>query len=275
MAMFPALSELFSSRAPAAPLSTAQAAAAANATASGSSLTVTQESNPTVPSNTTIKSDGSNPAFPATKEGDASPLSGYQELWKAAPVISDATTLVPTITADPAAMLKAAQTIDFTKAMDPALLSSASKGDATALASIINQAAQAGYAQAAIASVNITKAALGEQARTFETKYAPNMLRENESRQQIQESVLISNDPAAAPIVEALRRQLTATYPTASAAQIATHTANYLQEFAQKAVELAGGKVQTKSDLASQPGALVRGDTDWSNFFGVDPTTLT
>lgn len=275
MALFPSLSELFSRPAPAAPLSAAQNVTAQNAAASNVTLTPGNGSgagdNPTVPNDTTLKSTGSPAAFPETKGGEASPLDGFKKLWEATPILSDATTLVPTITADPAAMMKAAQGMDFTKAMNPELLAAASKGDVAALAGVINQAAQAGYAQAAIATVNITKAALTQQAETFQTKYAPQMLRDNASREAITATIPLSADPAAAPIVEALRRQLSSTYPTATAAEIATHTDNYLAAFSQKAVELAGGRVQTKADLASQLGNVhTRGDTDWSNFFGVD-----
>lgn len=271
MALFPSISELFTTRAPAAPMTAPQLATAANAQATTSNMNV--DSNNTVPNGNTLKSDGSTVAFPATKVGDAAPLDGYKDLWTIKDPGINATTLVPTINADPAAMLKAAQTIDFTKSIDPIMLDKASKGDATALAGILNSAAQSGYAAAAGATVNIVKAALSEQANNFENKYAPNMLRNASINNEVSK-ISLAADPASAPIVSALTTQLSAKFPTASPSEISAHVSAYLDDFAQRVVGDSGGKIQTKADLSTMQGPLSRKDEDWGQFFGVDPNQL-
>lgn len=274
MAIFPSISELFGTRAPPAPMSPAQLATAATATAAQApGAPGSENSNPTVPNANTPSSDGNGPAaFPATKQGDASPLSNFKDIWAADPNAVGAPTLVPTMTADPAAMLAAAGKIDFTTHLDPAMLDKASKGDTASLAQLINKAAQVGYAHAATASVNITKAALTAQAESFETKYAPKMFRDASITDAVSQQVALASDPAAAPIVEAVKRQLGAKFPTASPAEIADMTNTYMTEFASKAVELAGGKVQTREQLtATTGGPLSRGEEDWGKFFDVPP----
>lgn len=270
MALLPNLMELFRTPAPAAPLTAAQRAAAGNNN-DGSNPAGNlpgPDNNNTVPSGNTPASDGSIKAIPAAGEGEASPLSQYQKMWEAPSGAPNPADLVPAINADPAKMLEAARTIDFTKQMDPALLEAASKGDAGALAKIINSSAQNGYAAAAGATVNIVKAALGEQAKQFENKYAPAMLRRSDIQGAVTESVSLANDPAAAPIISALTAQLSNSFPQATATEISAHVSNYMKEFSQKVVEANGGKIQSREDLALRPGgSLSRTEPDWESYF--------
>ena len=178
MAIFPSIRELFGTPAPQAPMSVAQAASERAASQAGASTSSgvgangsegTATGNATVPSSTTVTSDGTGPvAIPAAGKGDASPLSEYKEIWKT-PVNphTSPSTLVSSMTADPAKMLEAARTIDFTKGMDPTLLDNAAKGDSSALAQIINSTAQNSYAQGAQATVAIAKKMMEEQATAF------------------------------------------------------------------------------------------------------------
>lgn len=269
MAMFPRLSELFGTPAPAAPLSPAQQAVATTAAQQGSAL-----QNPTVPSAATPQSDGSVVAIPLAGKGDASPNAEYSKIWETKlPLEGAAASLVPTMTADPQRMLEAAKTYDFTKTMDPAMLDAASKGDATALAQLINSAGQAGFAASAQASVTLIKNALTEQGKNFETKYAPQMLRNANISSAVERTIPLSADPSAAPIVAALTKQLGATFPTASAEEVAQHVEKYMENFAKSVVEGSGGKVQSKADLAPRPGSpLQREEQDWSIFFGTEGT---
>ncbi len=277
MAIVPRIQELFGVRPPAAPLSPAQLSTAiVQQQQTGGTMVpgTSQNGNPTVPNATTPQSDGSTAAIPAASTGDASPLASYKELWNTN-INTGVTNLVPEIQADPASMMAAAQKMDFTKIVDPAMVTKATQGDATALVGIINQVAQASFAQAAMASANITRAALTKQAETFETKYAPNMLRNSAINTEVQAKIPLSADPAAAPIVTALTRQLSGMYPTATAGEIATHVENYLTDFARGQVEASGGRIQTKSDLTIMQGPLSRGkDEDWLKFFDVDASQI-
>lgn len=275
MAMFPRLSELFGTPAPAAPLSPQQQATATTL-AQQQGGTPSPQQNPTVPSSTTPQSDGSVGAIPPAGKGDASPLSEYSKIWETKlPIEGTAASLIPTMEADPAKMLAAAKTYDFTKGMDPAMLELAGKGDATALAQLINSAAQAGFAASAQATVSIVKNALGEQAKTFESKYAPNMMRNASINDAVEKSIPLSADPSAAPLVAALTKQLGATFPSATAEQVTAHVEKYLENFAKSVVEGSGGKVQSKADLAPRAGSpLQREEQDWSVFFGTTEGTM-
>lgn len=268
MALFGPIMELFSSKAPPAPLSTAQQAAASN-----QQLGTDPVSNTTVPSSATVKSDGTTPvAIPAAGVGDKSPLENYAKIWEA-PQNTGATqgTLASTMTVDPEKMMAAARTMDFTKGMDTELLTKAAGpgGDPTALAQLINQASQNAYAQGATASVKIAKQISEDQAKAFTSTYAPAMLRNNEIATTVNKAIPLSQDPAAAPIVNALRVQLSNNFPTASAEDIAGHVEMYLEDFARRAIEGKGGKVQTATQLAALPrNDFTRQDeTDWSKFF--------
>lgn len=273
MALFPSIKELFGSPAPAAPLSTAQQAVATTAAQQQGG---TAASNPTVPSTSTPQSDGAVGAIPAAGKGDASPLSEYSKMWEAkAPEGSTVASLTPSITANPEEMMKAAKSYDFTKGMDPTMLDAAIKGDATALAGLINNATQAGFAAAATASVSITKNALIEQGKNFETKYAPHMLRSADIASEVSRNIPLSADPAAAPIVAALTKQLSAQFPSAGAEEVSQHVEKYLEHFSRSIVESKGGRVQTAKDLLPPAGsALSREEPDWGKFFGVDATTM-
>jgi hypothetical protein len=273
MALIPAsIAELFRSPAAPAPLSTAQQQAVNNGgdlgTGAGNNP-ASPTNNPTVPSDATPASDGSVAAIPKAGEGNQSPLDNYKDLWQVRPKLSNVETITPDIVADPGAMMKVAQQFDFTKGMDPELFVKATSGDKEAFASVINSAVQAGFAQAAIASANITKAALAAQAQSFETKYAPEMFRNADITSQVNNTVPLSQDPGAAPIIAALRTQLSAKFPTATPQEIAVHTNNYLAQFAQKAIESAGGKVILKSDMQTQANPLAKPDTDWEKFFSM------
>lgn len=271
MALAASIMELFSSRPATAPLSPQQVAAGANGGpavpgADGGTISTTVDGNTLVPNKNTPASDGGVLAIPAAAVGEASPLANYKDIWQAPQSKISSADLVPSIVADPAQMAAAAAKMDFSKAMNPELVTKALGGDQGAFLAVINSAVQAGFAQAATASVNITTAALKAQSEAFETKYAPNMLRNASISDAVSSSVALASDPAAAPIVDAVRRQLSNVYPNATATEIAEHTNKYMQEFAAKAVELAGGKIQSKADLATTTngGPLARQETDWS-----------
>lgn len=263
MALIPGLSSLFSS---------APSPARAEPTLSN---TAPAQTNTTVPSQATMKSDGSVLAIPAAGVGEQSPIGEYDKLWDTKVTPVDASTMVPAFTADPSSMLKSAQTFDFTRGIDATMLANASKGDAGALATVLNQAAQFGFAQSTATTVNIVKSALERQAQQFETKYAPAMLRNNAIDGAVKTNVELANNPATAPIVDMVTKQLAATYPNATPAEIAEHANKYMSDFAAAATKASGGKITTKAELEAQTaGQLTRPDEDWERFFDVNASML-
>jgi hypothetical protein len=234
----------------------------------------TAAGNPTIPNSTTPTSDGSTPAFPATAKGEASPLANYENLWtidttKATPT----PTLTPAMTVDPTKIMEVARTMDFTKGLDAEVLSKASKGDVEALASLINGASQNAYAQGAMATTQIVRNAFSLQEKNFNESVMPSILRRHSISNAVAENPL-SNNPAAAPLLQTLESQLAAKYPTASPAEIKTHAEQYLTGLATEIVRGQGGTILPKDNAGNDNpyGLGSRKDEDWEKFFGVPAT---
>lgn len=224
--------------------------------------------NTTVPSSATAKSDGSLGAIPAAGEGDKSPLDKFSELWQIDPNVpkqKTAAELVPKFKVDPKALSEAAATIDFTKALDPALLTKAAGGDATALAAVVNAAAQAGYAQATGTTAGLINEALSSQAKTFNEEVMPAVLRKHNITNALKADNPTFSDPAAAPLISMVEQQLTIKYPKASPAEISAHAKDFLAGFAESVVTANGSTIVKPA--VEKPGTK-RGITDWTSYFG-------
>lgn len=228
--------------------------------------------NLTVPTDATLRNtDGTGPkAIPKAGEGDASPLDGYSKLWETADTDLKPTPLVPQMTADPAKLLEAAKGVDFTKAMRPEVLEAASKGDSAALGTLINEAAQAGYAQSAMATTKIVEAALTKQAKTFQETVMPEILRRHSISQTNRADNPIFDNPAVKPMLEGLENQLAIKNPTATAADISAHAKIILTGMAEDIVKQSGRTIaETPSQEVVRAGA--RKEPDWEVLFGVAP----
>lgn len=222
------------------------------------------QGNSAVPNNNTAQSDGTGvAAIPAAGKGEASPLENYKDLFK----IDDSKKgvlpgLAPTFTIDNAKIAASAKSIDFTKAIDPTALANASKGDATALATVINAAAQAGFAQATTTAATIMQQAMQQQEKTFRETVMPDILRRNEISTTLRSGNPLADNPAAAPIIKMVEAQLTQQYPNASAAEITKHAQDYFTEFASTVVKQNGGSVISATDL-KQSMAQQSQEVDW------------
>ena len=229
----------------------------------------TSKTNPTVPGDGTVKPDGTGPgAFPKPGEGKESPLEGYKALWETDPNAKPVLTS-PTINADPAALMKAAQGIDFTKVIPPELLEAAAKGDAVALGKVVNLSAQAGYAQSAHATAAIVRGALAEQTRINRDVLLPDALRAaNLSSSLVLDNPIFSN-PAVKPLVDLITTQVRTKYPTASEFDQKKHVIELFNQFSQESLKSQGFTVLPKgSELTSPAGAGANKEEDWGPFFG-------
>lgn len=220
--------------------------------------------NPTTPGSTEARSDGSVAAIPPAGTGDKSPLENYKNLWDAPANPVAEPSLVPAMNVDPAAIRNVASTVNFVGTIDPALLARAGKGDNEALASVINQAVQAGYASSAGATAKIVEDALRKQETIFNEKVMPSVLRKHEISQRIATDNPMFSNPAAAPLIEGLKTQLQAKYPTATPEQISQHAQQYLTGFmgeyaASSGQQLSAIPKQSPSDKSD----------DWTKYFGV------
>lgn len=231
--------------------------------------------NVSIPSDKTKVSDGTGPAaIPAAGKGEASPLEGYAKLWEHAETDGKPASLVPALTADPAKLMAAAKTIDFSKAITPATLEAAAKGDAVALGQAISEAAQAGYAQAASATTKILEAALTKQAETFKNEVMPEILRKHAVNSSLSADNPLFDNPAIAPMLAMAKDQLAIKYPNASAAEITKHAQAMMGGFAEALITSSGRTIVAKdastTDAAgNKVGRGVDKNFDWATYFGV------
>jgi hypothetical protein len=224
--------------------------------------------NPTVPGEGTPRSDGTNPAIPKAGEGDKSPLDGFKDLWQKSDKDGVKPNLVPTLTVDPKKLSDASKQVDFTKHVSPDALDKAAKGDAASLGQVINEAAQAAFAQAAGASTKILEAALQAQARSFEEKVMPDILRRNAISNSLRADNPLFDNPAVAPMLTMVEQQFAVKFPTATPAEISEKAKEYLSGFASALVG-ADGKtiVDPKAVTPGNKPQLAREEQDWSKFF--------
>lgn len=224
--------------------------------------------NPTVPGDGTAKPDGTGPvAIPKVGDGAASPLDGFKNLWDTDKDAKPPTSWEPRLAIDPAKILAAAKTVDFSKSIAPELLAKAAGGDATALSQVINEAAQSGFAQAMGSTANLVKAALTDQAAVFRDQILPEVLRKHAINTQLQDDSLFTN-PAVAPMLKMVEDQLVAKNPTMSPAQIKEQAKKFTTEFAEH-VAASSGKRITDVPSDKTTGRSTGREVDWDKFMAV------
>src|SRR6266850_4840899 len=228
--------------------------------------------NATIPGNDTkTAGKGTAPAalanVPDPKE-DKSPLANYGELWKTDDKIPLDLAKAVTFDLDPAKLAEAAKSIDFTKAIDPALAEKALKGDSTALATILQSVSQSSYVQSAALSAKLIEAALAKQADSIKL-ILPTLVKRATVNENLRsgDNAEFLNHPAVAPLVSLLEHQLTEKYPKASAAEVATHARKYMTGLGDILSGKAGKAAKEPADGAGTKGL---GSDNWSDFAGYD-----
>ncbi len=204
-------------------------------------------------------------AFKAGKaEGGESPLANYAELWK----IDDKNkpqdaveALTPNFVIDPAKVAEAAKQTDYSKLVPPELVTKALGGDSVAFGQVMNALTQAVTANAGMNTATIVQAALAHQAKKF-MEILPAEMRKSQVSMQVAQDHPIFSNPAAAPLVESLRAQLTAKHPMATSQQISEHMTAYLGDF----VKAMGGQMPDATAVA-QAKTVADAQPDWEKFF--------
>lgn len=228
-----------------------------------------------VPSTATPGSDGKGPAaFPATPspdDKDKSPLSGYTELWKNDPnakPVDNLAAVAPKFNTDPAKLAEAVKGMDFAKVIPADVMAGMQKGDPAALAAGLNAVTQAAFMQSANATTKIVEAAVTQTAQKMMEDVLPRMVRESAISNHLHtENPLLSN-PATAPLVEMLQKQVQSKYPNATAADINTQVSGYLADFAKLVTESGIGMPAASDTSKPQVGRKMGLATDsWEDFF--------
>lgn len=205
---------------------------------------------------------GTPPVAPVITDVPLSPLDSFKDLWNNPTTPSGSPPAPPTpgsyfANANPAKVLESARKINFAQGVNPEMLSVIAGGGeaaAKALVQLINDVGQRSYAQATLATTQITDSAFKTYNDGSESRI-PSLIKQHSVAETIKNSNPALQHPAAAPILEALQAQLTVKYPTATVDEIRAHAADYLKAFSAAASPAA--------PVAANPA-----DKDWSSYFG-------
>lgn len=210
--------------APAAPPGGAAPANPGTATPAGtSSIPQNQPNNP-----------GADPANQNLNAPDpnASPLDSFKDLWKTDDKGNAADPLAsPLFNVDPAKLADATKRMDFAKVVPPDLIAKALGGDAAAFAQALNLVAQQTYGVNTHMVTGLIDQAIQKNNARFSDSL-PGRFKNFQVGESLAANPVLTH-PATAPIVEALKQQLTRQNPQASAAEIAKFANDYLANFAQ------------------------------------------
>lgn len=248
-----------------------------SSTASQAAAPGAQTSNPTVPGTPapgSVQQGQSVAAIPNPGTGEASPLDNYKDLFDNKGTVTAAPTLTPSINIDPSKIMESAKGLDFSKSLDPTMMSNALKGDSVAMGNLLNQVAQNTFAQSAAATLTIVQKAMTEQESNFNKTVMPDILRREAIRSEVRSENPLYQNPAVIPLLETLERGLLAKFPTASPQEIKTHARTYFSELAESVVKADGGTVMRKESGNVSPTSQKATETDWMNWSGEATPTI-
>lgn len=154
---------------------------------------------------------------------DKSPLAGFTELWKDAPVDPNAPKDAPLFSIKPEEIQAAAAKSDFIKNAltkeDAEKIAQGGEGAVAVMMQTINKVAQQGYAQSAVTTAQIVEAALKKQKEQF-AEMMPELVRKYSAGENLMESNPAFKHPAVAPIFASIKDQIIAKHPDASARDV-------------------------------------------------------
>lgn len=155
-------------------------------------------------------------------EGDDSPEARLAEAWKMAPVDPKQQTANgprPYFgNVDPAKVAAAAKSMNFLNGVDPALLEKAKGGDGDAFMAVLNASNQNAFQTAMLAIPGIIEPVL-QQAEARQTERAPALFQQLQLRSARASDPVLQN-PAVAPVVEALKTTIASQNPQATPDQV-------------------------------------------------------
>lgn len=194
-----------------------------------------------------------------TQQAEVSPLAEFEKLWETDPNAPtqkfDPTTL---FNLDQAKMDAALQQVDFTSGIKPEELQavvSGGEGAVQALAGLLNKVGRQALAANTKVGANMIQAALGKVDGGLDSR-----IQNQVKLSQVQSSLMQDNpalsSPAVAPLVELMKQQFTAKYPTASPQEIAQLAIRYVSE--------VGNAFAGKP--ASQESSDSGGEIDWGKY---------
>ena len=169
-----------------------------------------------------------NPAAPVVPAIPDSPLDQFKTLWEPIPTKEGDIPSGP-VPLDPVKLQEIVSKADFTKALNPeniAAITAGGEGASKAFIDSLNLVAQQVLMQSTMAANQMTEhaisAALANQATAI-----PNMIKAQSLSSNLNSNPIFTN-PAVTPIMEAVKAQLLAKNPDATAAQLTEMTQNFV-----------------------------------------------
>lgn len=220
------------------------------------------------PGNMPLSASPMNPVNNGVVPGDAqiqtaaktpeSPMEGMKDLWHTDPNAKKPEPN-PLFAIDPAKLADAVKKQDFSKAIPPELMTRINAGgeDAQkALVEAMNSMVQANMSQGTVLTTKIVEQALARQKDDFMAAI-PEIIKNQGTREAMRGSNPILQNPATAPIMEAVLAQIQQKYPTESAAEHQKLADQWVTGFA----EIAQAPAKDAANKKSQAN-----DTDWGAF---------
>lgn len=186
----------------------------------------------------------------APQEQNKSPLEEFNKLWDPVKPAEGAIPDEPIrFNIDANKVQASARNIDFTKTITPALLEKINAGGDGAMQAMMqamNEMGQTIFAQSMMAGTKVLETGL-ESSHQRISRTLPDTIKKQAVGSALRENNPLFSNPATAPMLGMLEKQLTAQYPTASVAEIQEHARNYLVNFAKEATKLdPATQVQTR-----------------------------
>lgn len=203
-------------------------------------------------------------AAPAAAPNPAdSPEARLAEAWKMAPVDPKQQAAAgprPYFgNVDPNKIAAAAQSMDFLNGVDPALVEKAKGGDADAFLAVVNASNQNAFKTAMMALPGIIEPVL-QQAEQRQAERAPAIFQQLQLR-TARSSDPVFNNPAVAPVVEALKTTIASQNPQATPAQVLELVQQRISDLGQV---LAPLQKQQQEDNAPARRSANAGSDDFS-----------
>jgi hypothetical protein len=206
--------------------------------------------------NAQVDANGLIPA--GSEQAPPSPLADFKDLWQPTP--TDPNAPKPQSTGvDASKLMEAASKVDFSKVLDQESLAKIAAGgqDAVvALSTLLNKTAQQVYGQSMVVTSKIVDQAVQEATARFAAS-VPSLVRSQNVNENLFAKNPAFNNPAVAPVVQAIQTQLAEKYPKASSAE--------LTEMAQKVLSGAA-EIFAPPQKASSAKPNGRADEDWSAY---------
>lgn len=208
-------------------------------------------------------------ATPAPAAAPSSPLDAFKGLWET-PVDAEGKPIAPPVDPlaapifnfDPAKVTEQAKALDFTKGINPELVSGLVQNgqlNTDNLLKLINEVSQTAFAAATLNTGNLVTTAVQKNNTALKTALPSQIRGVQLADTPIGDNPVLSH-PAVAPLVHALRTAQFTKNPNANPADVNKSVMDYLGGLAEA--------LQATTPAATEKReAVTRGQTNWGNYF--------